>query len=59
MGRKKLSPEEARAKFFRIRVTEAELAELERAAQAKGFRSTSTWARQELLRLARRKKSGA
>jgi hypothetical protein len=51
MGRKKLPDDERRAKPLRIRLTDDERAELERASQGK----TSTWARDVLLRAARRR----
>lgn len=54
MGRKKLPPGEAREKPLRIRLTVAERAAVDRAARQNGFRTTSAWARSELLRLARR-----
>jgi uncharacterized protein (DUF1778 family) len=52
MGRKRLPPEKARLKPLRIRLNEKERRLVDEAAQAKGHRNTSAWARAELLRLA-------
>jgi uncharacterized protein (DUF1778 family) len=52
MGRKKLPPEQAREKPLRIRLNAAERRLVDGAAKAEGHRSTSAWARMELLRLA-------
>jgi uncharacterized protein (DUF1778 family) len=60
-GRPKKPPEEARTDVLRIRLTEAERAAIDEAAQSRGL-ETSTWARSELLRLAgfkRIKKKGS
>lgn len=50
MGRKPLPPEDRRAKPLRIRLTGAERAEIDKAADGQ----SSTWAREVLLRAARR-----
>lgn len=52
MGRKKLPPEKAREKPLRIRLNAEERRLVDGAAKAEGHRSTSAWARSELLRLA-------
>jgi len=52
MGRKKLPPDEARQKPLRIRLNAEERRLVDGAAEADGYRSTSAWAREELLRLA-------
>ena len=52
MGRKKLPPEKAREKPLRIRLNVEERRLLDGAAEADGYRSTSAWARDKLLRLA-------
>jgi len=52
MGRKKLPPEQAREKPLRIRLNAEERRLVDGAAEAEGHRSTSAWARRELLRLA-------
>lgn len=52
MGRKPLAEKDRRAKPLRIRLTDAERAEIDKAAVGK----TSTWARNVLLRAARRSK---
>ena len=57
MARPRKSEAERRRILFRIRVNAAEQAELEAAAQSQG-REASTWAREELLALARRIKAG-
>jgi uncharacterized protein (DUF1778 family) len=51
-GRPKKTESEARANVLRIRLTEAEREEIDRAAQGRGL-DVSAWARSELLRLAR------
>jgi hypothetical protein len=51
-GRPKKPEGEARDNILRVRLTDAERAEIDRAAQGKGLES-STWARFELLGLAR------
>jgi uncharacterized protein (DUF1778 family) len=53
MGRKKLPPEQARAKPLRIRLNAEERRLVDEAARLQGFGNTSTWVRAELLRLAR------
>lgn len=53
MGRKKLPDEERREKPLRIRLSSEERGEIDRAAEAKG-QTTSEWARELLLRAARR-----
>jgi hypothetical protein len=55
MVRPRKSEAERRRILFRIRVNEAEQAELEEAAQSQG-QEASTWAREVLLALARRLK---
>jgi uncharacterized protein (DUF1778 family) len=52
MGRKPLPPEERRAKPLRIRLTDAEREEIDRAADGQ----SSTWAREVLLSAARKAK---
>ena len=52
MGRKPLPPEKAREKPLRIRLNAEERRLVDGAAEAEGHRSTSAWARKELLRLA-------
>ena len=52
MGRKRLPPEKAREKPLRIRLNVEERRLVDGAAEADGYRSTSAWAREELLRLA-------
>ena len=47
-GRPKKEPEERRNKHLAVRVTEAELAQIEQAAQKDG-KGTTTWAREILL----------
>lgn len=49
MGRPPKAPEDRRAGVLRIRLTDAERAELDRAAEG----DTSTWARELLLKAAR------
>jgi hypothetical protein len=51
-GRPPKPPEERKESMLVIRLTEAELADIEAAANGKA----STWARQQLVRLARRRK---
>jgi hypothetical protein len=51
-GRPKKPEEQLRANILRVRLTTAERAELETAANERGL-ETSTWARAELLRIAR------
>ena len=51
MGRPPLPEEERMDKILKIRLSAAELAELKRAADG----DTSTWAREVLLRAAKRK----
>jgi len=51
MGRPKKPPGEAKTSVLRIRLSPAERAALDAAAQARG-EEVSTWARAELLRLA-------
>jgi hypothetical protein len=51
-GRPPKSPEERKESMLVIRLTEAELAAIEAAAAGKA----STWAREQLLRLAKRRK---
>lgn len=51
LGRPALPDTKRKTKWLRIRITEAELSELERAAGG----MVSTWARQTLLEAARRK----
>jgi hypothetical protein len=50
-GRPEKPPEKRKSAELRIRLTEADRAELDRAAGS----DTSTWAREVLLRAARRK----
>ena len=52
-GRHKKPESEAKTYMLRIRMTEAERATLEEAAKFKSL-ETSTWARSELLALARK-----
>jgi hypothetical protein len=52
-GRPKKPAAERRGNFLRIRMTDAERAALDEAAQARGL-ETSTWARMVLLGLARK-----
>jgi uncharacterized protein (DUF1778 family) len=52
MGRKRLPPEKAREKPLRIRLNAEERRLVDGAAEAEGHRSTSAWAREELLRSA-------
>jgi hypothetical protein len=52
-GRPKQPDGEARSDVLRIRLTEEERAQLDRAA-AERFLETSTWARSELLSLAKK-----
>lgn len=52
-GRKPKPVAEAKSYMLRIRMTEAERALLEEAAKAKSL-ETSTWARSELVALARK-----
>jgi hypothetical protein len=52
-GRPKKDPGEVRSNVLRVRLTEEERAELNAAAAAKGL-ETSSWARSELLALARK-----
>jgi len=52
-GRPRKPENESRENFLRIRLTEAERAVLDDAAKKKEL-ETSTWARSELLQLARR-----
>jgi len=53
MARPKKAPGEAKSKFIRLRVTDQERETLTRAAKTKNL-ETSTWARSELLSLAKR-----
>jgi uncharacterized protein (DUF1778 family) len=53
MGRKPISDERKSDKPLKIRLTDAERAELDRAAGAVG---TSTWARDVLMKAARNKR---
>jgi hypothetical protein len=53
MAGKPKNPEQRKALTFRIRMTEEERALLEEAARAAGAEA-STWARSELVRLAKR-----
>jgi hypothetical protein len=53
MGRPKKPPGESRKNVLRILLTDNERAELDRAAKSKTL-ETSTWARAELLALARK-----
>jgi len=52
MGRKKLPPDKFRQKPLRILLNPEERRLVDKAAEAEGHRSTSAWARVELLRLA-------
>jgi hypothetical protein len=52
-GRHKKPEEDVKTYMLRIRMTEAERALLEEAAKARSL-ETSTWARSELLTLARK-----
>lgn len=52
-GRRKKPESEAKSYMLRIRMTEAERSLLEEAAKSKSL-ETSTWARSELVALARR-----
>jgi uncharacterized protein (DUF1778 family) len=52
-GRRKKSVGETKTYMLRIRMTEAERSLLEEAARAKSL-ETSTWARSELMALAKR-----
>jgi hypothetical protein len=52
-GRPKKQADEKRANFLRIRLTQNERDEIDGAAKRKGL-DTSSWARSELLALARR-----
>jgi hypothetical protein len=51
-GRAKKPPSEAKSYTLRIRMTQAQRALLEEAAQSRGL-ETSTWARAELIALAK------
>lgn len=53
VGRHKKPETEAKSYMLRIRMTEAERALLEEAAKAKSL-ETSTWARSELVALAKK-----
>ena len=53
MARPKKPPGEGRANVLRIRLTDEERAELDGAAKSRAL-ETSTWARMELLALARK-----
>jgi uncharacterized protein (DUF1778 family) len=53
VGRKKKPEEESKRYMLRIRMTEAERKLLEDAAKSKSL-ETSTWARSELVALARK-----
>jgi hypothetical protein len=53
MARPKKPEGETRANFLRIRLTEEERTQLDRAARERSL-ETSTWARSELLALAKR-----
>jgi uncharacterized protein (DUF1778 family) len=53
MAGKPKDPERVKTYTFRIRMTDAERALLEEAAQAKSL-ETSTWARSELVAIARK-----
>ena len=57
MGRPKLKPAERRSTTLRIRLTRVERMLLDEKAGASGL-DTSTWARNELLAKAGRKKTG-
>ena len=54
MGRPRKPKNENRENFLRIRLTEAERKALDTAAEQRTL-DTSTWARAELLQLAKRK----
>jgi hypothetical protein len=54
VGRPKKTPGEARDNILRIRLTDAERAELDAAAESKAL-DTSAWARSLLLELARKR----
>lgn len=54
MGRKRLPDEERRDKPLRIRLTDAEREVIDNAAESAGENSTSRWARDTLLRAAKR-----
>ncbi len=56
MGRKKLPNDVRKAHMFRIRMTQAEREEIDRAAKSED-QSSSEWARKVLLRSAKRKLS--
>jgi hypothetical protein len=56
MGRPPLPEQERKAHMFRIRMTQAEREEINRAASADGENS-SEWARKVLLKSAKRKLS--
>ena len=56
MGRPPLPKQERKANMFRIRMTEAERAEIDLAAESED-QSSSEWARKVLLRSAKRKLS--
>lgn len=53
VGRRKKPETEAKTYMLRIRMTEAERGLLEKAAKSKSL-ETSTWARSELVALARK-----
>lgn len=53
MARPKKPPGEAKSKFIRLRVTDEERETLAKAAKVKNL-ETSTWARSELLSLAKK-----
>ena len=53
MGRRKLPPDEIRQKPLRIRLNAKERSLVDEAAGLKGSGRSSTWVRQEILRLAR------
>jgi hypothetical protein len=55
MGRPKKPADKVRVNVLRIRLTDAERAQLDSAAQRQG-RDTSSWARAVLLALAAKKK---
>jgi hypothetical protein len=57
MAKQKKPADDTRKKPLRIRLTDSERSELDRAAQERSL-DTSTWARMELLLLARGKSSG-
>jgi hypothetical protein len=58
MGRKKLPPESVRQKPLRIRLSQAERAQVDEVARRRGYKSTSRWAREQLLLLARQVEPG-